>query len=65
MLHAPAVLLDVAQVVTAHNDGPLHLGGQHHALQDAAANGHVARERALLVHVRALRVVAPGISTRP
>ena len=49
-----AVLLDEAQVVTADDDGAVHLGGHDDALQDAATDGHVAGERALLVDVRAL-----------
>ena len=47
----PSVLLDVTQVVTADNDGALHLGGDDQSLQDGSTNGHIGSERALLVHV--------------
>merc|ERR1719159_1130439 len=40
---------DIMQVIAANNDRPLHLGGDHHPLEDLAADAHVARERALLV----------------
>merc|ERR1719240_2349268 len=51
----PLVLLDEVQVVPAHDDGALHLpGGDAHALEDAAADVDLARERALLVNVLAL-----------
>ena len=45
------VLLDVVEVVHAHDDGALHLGGLHGASQDAAADGNVTGEGALLVDV--------------
>ncbi len=48
------VLADVVQVVAADDDGSLHLHLEHDARQDAPADGHVPRERALLVDVRAL-----------
>mmetsp|Transcript_96360 Transcript_96360/g.249202 ORF Transcript_96360/g.249202 Transcript_96360/m.249202 type:complete len:200 (-) Transcript_96360:13-612(-) len=47
-------LLDVVQVVAADDDGPLHLVRDDHALQDLAADAHVAGERALLVDEAAL-----------
>ena len=47
------VLLNVVQVIHADDDGALHLGGLDDARQDAAADGHVAGEGALLVDVRA------------
>lgn len=45
------VLLDVLKVVTADDDGALHLGGDDETLDDAATDGHVAGEGALLVDV--------------
>jgi len=45
------VLLDVVQVVTANDDGAVHLGRDHGAAEDATTNAHVAGERALLVDV--------------
>lgn len=47
------VLLDVLEVVTADDDGALHLGGDDETLDDAATDGHVASEGALLVNVLA------------
>lgn len=48
------VLLDVVEVVEAHDDSPVHLRLVHDTSKDAAANGNVAGERALLVDVVAL-----------
>lgn len=50
---SPLILFDKVQVVAADGDGARHLGAVHHATQDAPADGHVARERALLVNVGA------------
>ena len=47
----PSVLLHVSQVVTTHDDGALHLGGDDETLQDGSTNGHGGSERALLVDV--------------
>ena len=47
------VLLDVLEVVTADDDGALHLGGDDETLDDAATDGDVASEGALLVNVLA------------
>lgn len=49
-----AVLLHEAQVVTADDNGAVHLRGHDNTLEDAATDGHVAGERALLVDVVAL-----------
>jgi len=48
------VLGNVVKVIPPHNNGVLHLGADHQALEDAPADGHVAGEGALLVHVVAL-----------
>ncbi|KAL7554901.1 hypothetical protein ACHAWF_018449 [Thalassiosira exigua] len=48
-----AVLLDVVEVVPPHDDGALHLGGGDESLEDFPADGDVAGEGALLVHVGA------------
>merc|ERR1719231_2234763 len=45
------VLLDVVKVVTADDDGALHLGGLDNALEDTAADRHIAGEGALLVDI--------------
>ena len=47
------VLLNVVEVVHAHDEGAVHLVGLHEAGQDAAADGHVTGEGALLVDVGA------------
>lgn len=51
LLRETAVLGEVLQVVTTHDDGALHLVGDDHRLEDAAADRDVAGEGALLVHV--------------
>lgn len=48
------VLLNVVQIVATQDDGALHLVRHNNARQDAAADRHVAGERALLVNVVAL-----------
>lgn len=48
------VLLHEVQVVATHDDRALHLGREHDALEDTAADRDVAGEWALLVHVLAL-----------
>ena len=48
------VLAAPVQIIAADDDGARHFRGDDHALEDAAADRHVAREGALLVDVRAL-----------
>ena len=48
------VLADVVQVVTADDDGAVHLGGLDNTREDTATDGHVAGEGALVVDVGAL-----------
>ena len=48
------VLAHVVQVVASDDNGARHLGLDDHAGQDAATNGYVAGERALLVDVCAI-----------
>jgi hypothetical protein len=45
------VLLDVVKVVPPHDNCALHLGGSDKALEDLAADGHVASEGALFVNI--------------
>jgi hypothetical protein len=45
------VFWDVVEVIATDNDSALHLGGDNDALQDLAANGNVACERAFLVNI--------------
>jgi hypothetical protein len=59
-----SVFGDVLQVVSAHNDGSLHLGGDDHGLQDTAADGHVAGEGALLVNVDTLGSLLGGLEAK-
>jgi len=56
-----AVLGDVVQVVTADDQGAVHLGGHNHALENAAADGDVASEGALLVNVGSLDGLLRGL----
>jgi len=55
-LFVTLVLLNEVQVIHAHNDGAVHLRGLDNAGQNATSDGHVPRERALLVDVGACRV---------
>lgn len=48
------VLSDVVEVVSADDDGPLHLHLGHHARQDPPSDGDVTSKRAFLVNVGAL-----------
>jgi len=48
------VLFHEVKVVTANDDGALHLGGLHTAFKDASTDGDVASERALLVNIFAV-----------
>ena len=50
----PVVLLDVVKVVPPDDAGPVHLQLGDDAGQDAAADGHVPGEGALLVNVLSL-----------
>ena len=47
----PSVLLDVSEIVTADNDGALHLGRDDKTLQDGATDGNVGSERTLFINV--------------
>lgn len=49
-----AVLANVMQIVTSDDNRTLHLQLLHNAGENAAANAHVAGERALLVDVGAI-----------
>ena len=58
------VLGDVVEVVPADDDGVLHLGGDDDALEDAATDGNVAGEGALLVDVVALDGGGGGLDAK-
>lgn len=47
----PVVLGKVVEVITADDNGPLHLHLLHDSGEDAASDGDVAGERTLLVNV--------------
>lgn len=48
------VLLDVVEVVSTDDNGPLHLHALHHPGEDPPPDAHVSREWTLLVDVRTL-----------
>lgn len=50
-LLVPVVLWHIVQVIPTHNNGALHLGRNHNALQDLAADGHARGEGTLAVDV--------------
>ncbi len=50
-LFESSVLSNVLEVVASANNSSLHLVGDDKALEDTAADGHVASEGALLVNV--------------
>ena len=54
LLLVPVVLVDVMKIVSSHDDGSLHLGGDHEGLEDSASDGDLTSEGALLVDVVAL-----------
>ena len=47
------VLLDVVEVGSPDDDGPLHLLALHDSSQDSSTDAHVPSEGTLLVYVRA------------
>jgi hypothetical protein len=55
------VLRVVVHVISAHNDGSLHLGRDNYGLENTTANGHLACERTLVVDV----VSFNGLLRRP
>merc|ERR1712151_266374 len=59
------VLPDVVEVIPTERDRAFHLGRAHDALQDAAADAHVAREGALFVDVVALNAAFGVLKPRP
>jgi hypothetical protein len=58
------VLLDVVEVVTAHDDRALHLGRDDDTTQDTTADADVAGERTLLVDVVALNSLLGRLETK-
>lgn len=50
----PVVLLDVVQVITTNRDCPIHFHLLDNTSQDAATDGDIAGEWALLVNISAI-----------
>ena len=63
-LLVPVVFGDVVEIVTAHDDGALHLGGDDDALEDLAADGDVAGEGAFLIDVVGLDGLLGGLEVQ-
>ena len=59
----PSVLLDVSEIVTADNDGALHLGRDDKTLQDGATNRNVGSEGTLLINVLSANGSLRGLNT--
>lgn len=47
----PIVLLDEVQVVSAHNDGSVHFGGNDHTSENTSSDPNVAGEGTVVVYV--------------
>lgn len=54
------ILSDVMKVVTANDDGALHLSLHDHATKNASTDGNIAGERALFVDVVAIDSLKPN-----
>jgi hypothetical protein len=50
-LFKSVVFLDIVQVVSSHNDGSVHLGADHHSLQDLSSDRDIGSEWAFLIDV--------------
>lgn len=59
-----SVLGDILQIISTNNNGSLHLGGDDQTLQDAATDGHIAGEGALLVNIGAIDGLLGGLETQ-
>ena len=51
LLLVSVVLVNIMQVISSHDDGSLHLGGDDQSLEDSSSDGDLACEGALLVDV--------------
>ena len=58
------VLGDEVEVLATDDDGALHLGGDDLSVQDAATDGNIAGEGALLVNVMTLNSLLGGLETK-
>ena len=65
LLLVSVVLVDVMEVISSHDDGSLHLGGDHEGLEDSASDGDLAGEGALLVDVVALNGLLGCLEPQP
>jgi hypothetical protein len=57
------VFLNVMEVISAHNDGSVHLGALNLATKDTAADRDVSSEWALLIDVVTLNSLLGGLET--
>ena len=60
----PSVLLDITQVITAHNNSTLHLGGNDQSLQNSSTNGHIRGERTLLIDILSVNSSSRGLNSQ-
>jgi len=58
------VLGDEVEVLATDDDGALHLGGDDLTIEDAATDGNIASERALLVNVVTLDGLLGGLEAQ-
>ena len=49
LLLVSVVFRDIVKVVSSHDDGSLHFGGDHHSLEYSVSDENVANEGAFLV----------------
>jgi len=60
----PSVLLDVLKVITADNDGSLHLVRDDHGLEDTTSNAHIASEGAFFINICTLNCLLGGFKAK-
>ena len=60
----PSVLLDITQVITAHNNSTLHLGGNDQSLQNRSTNSHIRGERTLLIDILSVNSSSRGLNSQ-
>ena len=51
LLLVSVVLVDIMEIISSHNNGSLHLGGDNKSFEDSASDGDFASEGALLVDI--------------
>ena len=60
----PSVLLDITQVITAHNNSTLHLGGNDQSLQNSSTNSHIRGERTFLIDILSVNSSSRGLNSQ-